>query len=588
MTIKECVLLALCAIVNCVNGLPANTYRTEKGLICYLCPPGKFFVRDCSLDYETAICSPCPNGYYIAISSVAERCQPCSSVCPNTNYESPDDQPEIITVNCTSATDIQCECKPGFWRESGFNGMCRRAKLCEEGRGVKALATGNSDTVCEHCEPGQTFSNMSSANEKCRPCTQCDALMYVGRVCLPNRDTECILHSTIITTKTTTSLNKHGAQKTLHLGIGLGFGTLFFAGIVIVGVWCRVRRKRKHAYRSSSKDQLSSSKRTHSSESDLDSTSKDDGFNENLSKTSALRESDHCISGPSGDRGILKKEKDNTLSQCMMDIYRDKMLSVGAIVRSNEVVGTGFRVGKQCIVTALHVVMEIIDPRKCGEHNFSKLKKASIVFSDNPFDPSARHYNFSAESFYFYEDLDVAILEIPHPDGMLPKKLTLRKEPVDLVDTVSLIGYGHPGNSNKHFENSCQILYSNSHEINCAHTVFRKNIDKFRTGLLRGYDSSMVERGYQGHDSPHLILMHCFMEHGASGSPILACVNPSEGIVEVVGVLTRGFPEFYFCLDKRHKYYLPDNCRFEAGPRMTSIYERMTSQSNEIMADLFG
>ncbi|KAH3778455.1 hypothetical protein DPMN_179914 [Dreissena polymorpha] len=264
------------------------------------------------------------------------------------------------------------------------------------------------------------------------------------------------------------------------------------------------------------------------------------------------------------------------------------MCSVGAIVRSNEVVGTGFRVGKRSIVTALHVVMEIIDPRKCGEQNFFKLEEASVVFTDNPLDPSARHYNFSANGLYFDKDLDFAFLKIAHPNGNLPKKLTLRKEPFKRVDTVSLIGYGHPGNPNKHFENSCQIIYRNSRAIDIAHTVFHQNIDRFRAGLLQTYDRSMVEKGYQGYDSQHLILMHCFMEHGASGSPILACVNPSAGIVEVVGVLTRGFPEFYFCLDKRHKHYLPDNCRFEAGSRMTSIYERMTSLPKEIMADFFG
>ncbi|KAH3778473.1 hypothetical protein DPMN_179932 [Dreissena polymorpha] len=583
--------------MKCANCLWAITYTADSGLTCYLCPPGMFFVKDCSQDYETAVCSPCPNGHYKAIYGKADKCQPCSSVCPNTNYESPADQPEIITANCTSTTDIKCECKPGFWREGVFHGMCRRSKLCEEGHGVKALATGNADTICEPCEPGQTFSNKSSASEKCQPCTKCDALMYVGRACQPKRDTECILLSTLFTTESTTSPNTQESHNTLYLGIGLGLGALVFAGVVIISlVWW----KRNHAARSSSKDQHSSSESTHSSESDLGPTSKNDGFNA-MSETSTLNgghnilsnlscpvESDHCISGPSVDRGILKKEKDNTLSQSMMDIYCDVMLSVGAIIRSNEVVGTGFRVGKQYIVTARHVVMEIIDPRKCGAQIFSKLKEASIVFTDNPLDPSAMHYNFNAESFYFDKDLDFAILEIAHTDGMLPKKLTLRKEPFNRVDTVSLIGYGHPGNPNKHFENSCQIIDINSRAIDIAHTVFRQNIDIFREGLLQTYDRSMVDNGYQGYESQHLILMHCFMEHGASGSPILACVNPSAGIVEVVGVLTRGFPEFYFCLDKRHKNYLPDNCRFEAGSRMESIHERMTGLPNEMMADLFG
>ncbi|KAH3778469.1 hypothetical protein DPMN_179928 [Dreissena polymorpha] len=230
--------LILIAYLNSAYGVPTDTYRTDKGVICYLCPPGKFFVRDCSLDYDSAVCSPCPNGHYIGFNNQAYKCQPCSTVCPNTNYESFDDQPEIITANCTSISDIVCECKLEFWRESGYRGMCRRAKKCKEGYGVSAQATGYSDTICEACETGQTFSNTTSATDACLPCSKCYDHTYIRNDCRTDRDTECIL---LTTTEFTT---RKDASRELQQGLGLGVGIPVLVACGLILVFCFIRRKR--------------------------------------------------------------------------------------------------------------------------------------------------------------------------------------------------------------------------------------------------------------------------------------------------------------------------------------------------------
>jgi hypothetical protein len=55
----------------------------------------------------------------------------------------------------------------------------------------------------------------------------------------------------------------------------------------------------------------------------------------------------------------FKKAHDNTLSEQLVDNMSVKMKSVGAIVSSNIVIGTVFRVGSKYVMTALHVVKRI-------------------------------------------------------------------------------------------------------------------------------------------------------------------------------------------------------------------------------------
>ncbi|KAH3769968.1 hypothetical protein DPMN_171247 [Dreissena polymorpha] len=289
--------------------------------------------------------------------------------------------------------------------------------------------------------------------------------------------------------------------------------------------------------------------------------------------------------------GHLKKEFDDSLSQTMMDIYLQNMKSVGAIMCFNQTYGTGFRVGTKYIATAKHVISTILDPRRSGKENISHLQQASIVFSDLPNEPSATKYYFS--QFYYYDqELDVAVLEISNADGMMPRGLRLRKEFFCRADTdiVSIVGYGHPNqkNQNKYFEYRCPVVDSDSQAVCAAQAFVRQKQAVLKNGLLKGYPFSVVDAGYKGYDAPYRMLLHCFMEHGASGSPILACINPSAGIVEVVGVLTCGMPDFFFCLKQEFRYLIPSKYRFEAGSRMSAIYESMkVYQKQDLAADLF-
>ncbi|CAO2577716.1 Tumor necrosis factor receptor superfamily member 5, partial [Lemmus lemmus] len=74
----------------------------------------------------------------------------------------------------TSDTDTVCACKEGQHCTSKECLRCVSHTSCGPGFGVKQMATGTADTVCEHC-PAGFFSSVSSTSEKCRPWTSCEA-----------------------------------------------------------------------------------------------------------------------------------------------------------------------------------------------------------------------------------------------------------------------------------------------------------------------------------------------------------------------------------------------------------------------------
>ncbi|KAH3711193.1 uncharacterized protein LOC127857538 [Dreissena polymorpha] len=294
--------------------------------------------------------------------------------------------------------------------------------------------------------------------------------------------------------------------------------------------------------------------------------------------------------------GNFKKSNDDSLTQTMLGIYHNMMESVGAIMAHNYVFGTGFRVGSKYIMTAKHVITDILDPYRSGVITDQYMQDAHISFSDLPTVPSDLDYKFK-QVCYFNEKLDIAILEILNPDQRLPNKLPLRRDNLPDIEYVSLFGYGHPNNPRKHWDQRCQIIYPNFECLRSAlafkekrHQDLIQNLDRNYVVRLRSKNenpAAVVEKGYLGYDEPHKLLIHAFLEHGASGSPMLACVNPAAGIVQVVGVFTHGIPEFYFCLSDTGKSIIPNEFRFEAGTRMTFIFQDMCREHVSLAQDIF-
>ncbi|KAG8443461.1 hypothetical protein GDO86_012021 [Hymenochirus boettgeri] len=77
-------------------------------------------------------------------------------------------------------------CESGLYTTSG-----KCCSLCPPGFGV-AVPCGVSDTKCEPCAPGSTFSHVSSATAQCQHCSSCHtAPLTMESSCTADRDTMC-------------------------------------------------------------------------------------------------------------------------------------------------------------------------------------------------------------------------------------------------------------------------------------------------------------------------------------------------------------------------------------------------------------
>ncbi|XP_006158602.1 tumor necrosis factor receptor superfamily member 5 isoform X2 [Tupaia chinensis] len=137
----------------------------ENGQCCNLCQPGERLVNDCTALTDTE-CLPCGKDEFLDTWNREPRCHQHRYCDPNLRLR--------VQTKGTSKTDTTCTCVEGQYCTSSVCERCAPHSLCLPGFGVKQIATGDSDTICEPCLDG-FFSNVSSASEKCRPWTSCEA-----------------------------------------------------------------------------------------------------------------------------------------------------------------------------------------------------------------------------------------------------------------------------------------------------------------------------------------------------------------------------------------------------------------------------
>ncbi|XP_052231665.1 uncharacterized protein LOC127845059 isoform X2 [Dreissena polymorpha] len=224
-------LLRACVVLYWIQ-CDASMYYEHNNMTCIMCTPGSHWVGHCLTDGASAKCVPCPDNHYLPYDNRAYSCQACRISCRNQNHEDESVQREVIVQPCTTISDLKCQCKEGFWRKSGAYGVCLLVSTCDQGQGVKTKATPNSDTVCEDCIDGETFSNVSSTTEQCLACSTCGTDEIDQRSCTSTEDTICALW---VTTD----------RKELIWGLGVGISLLVVVFVTIgVGlcVCCCCRR----------------------------------------------------------------------------------------------------------------------------------------------------------------------------------------------------------------------------------------------------------------------------------------------------------------------------------------------------------
>ncbi|ELR55106.1 Tumor necrosis factor receptor superfamily member 5 [Bos mutus] len=154
--------------LTAVHSEPATACGEKQypvnSLCCDLCPPGQKLVNDCTEVSKTE-CQSCGKGEFLSTWNREKYCHEHRYCNPNLGLR--------IQSEGTLNTDTTCVCVEGQHCTSHTCESCTPHSLCLPGFGVKQIATGLLDTVCEPCPLG-FFSNVSSAFEKCHRWTSCE------------------------------------------------------------------------------------------------------------------------------------------------------------------------------------------------------------------------------------------------------------------------------------------------------------------------------------------------------------------------------------------------------------------------------
>uniref|UniRef100_A0A8I3P6H0 Tumor necrosis factor receptor superfamily member 5 n=1 Tax=Canis lupus familiaris TaxID=9615 RepID=A0A8I3P6H0_CANLF len=121
-------------------------------------------VNDCLHTIDTE-CTRCQTGEFLDTWNAERHCHQHKYCDPNLGLH--------VEKEGTSETDTTCTCDEGLHCTNAACESCTMHSLCPPGLGVKQIATGISDTICDPCPIG-FFSNVSSALEKCHPWTSCE------------------------------------------------------------------------------------------------------------------------------------------------------------------------------------------------------------------------------------------------------------------------------------------------------------------------------------------------------------------------------------------------------------------------------
>ncbi|XP_069845988.1 tumor necrosis factor receptor superfamily member 5 isoform X1 [Dipodomys merriami] len=132
---------------------------------CDLCPPGKKLASECT-EFTQTHCLQCGKGEFSDTWNRETRCHQHRYCDSNLGLQ--------LLRKGTAEKDAFCTCEKGLHCLGRACESCELHTLCGPGFGVKQIATNMTDTVCEPCPVG-FFSNDSSASEKCRPWTSCEA-----------------------------------------------------------------------------------------------------------------------------------------------------------------------------------------------------------------------------------------------------------------------------------------------------------------------------------------------------------------------------------------------------------------------------
>ncbi|XP_053403015.1 uncharacterized protein LOC128558199 isoform X2 [Mercenaria mercenaria] len=301
--------------------------------------------------------------------------------------------------------------------------------------------------------------------------------------------------------------------------------------------------------------------------------------------------SKHRQNDDAKDLHEFKKDIDDTDTQAEVISKKDSMMSCGALIYKNKVAGTVFRVGAFFVMTAFHVIRDIIkDPTGKRRYVYSRLENSNDVtvnFNGSILHPSRRRFRLKHR--FHDEQLDVAILEIMDITDLedIPKGLLLWKYDIVHLEVkkISMIGFGHAGNPYEKYSETCEIIQDFQKRYREALASLSNNRQEYIDDLQRSRkDPSFVDFGYANLDSQDFIKFDCFMTNGLSGGPILKIDGNST---KVIGIVLGGKPDFYYQLSTKKQHSFEKRYLFEVGMKMQMIYEKIVSKDRALAEQIF-
>ncbi|XP_069115264.1 uncharacterized protein [Argopecten irradians] len=274
----------------------------------------------------------------------------------------------------------------------------------------------------------------------------------------------------------------------------------------------------------------------------------------------------------------FRKQTDNTHDARIIDVWFRARESIGHIqgTKSGETCGgTGFRVGKDYIMTAYHVAANLAKEHDSDDEDWSLLD-AEDVFIEFKFPKQyvGEQFQFKPKLILGDKKLDYAILKLK-PRTMhqleIPKPFT-KFQKIHYDELFSLLGFPQIPND--------QIMQFDS-DIVLFDLYAKDNANR------RGYmmeDNGKAKQGYKGIRGEGKVLFDCWVQHGASGAPgIVVGKNFEEPVCTLM--LSRGFPVYAFTKGVN----VPRNEMIEQGITMEHIAKDIGRKSGkELKRKIFG
>ncbi|KAL3861898.1 hypothetical protein ACJMK2_007912 [Sinanodonta woodiana] len=254
--------------------------------------------------------------------------------------------------------------------------------------------------------------------------------------------------------------------------------------------------------------------------------------------------------------------------------------SVGIII-SPTACGTGFRIGVDYVMTAKHVVDQIIKATPIvltqGTRPSEELRlRNTDVYIDFSHERNGQQgdgnhrFTFEPDIIYANDSLDTVILKLkPNRKNYPPPVINFTQ-----LSEQTHQGYfiGHPRADIKRTDRYKRVMLT-PHDIIAA---------KIWSQHQAGVD------GFIGIDNPGRVLLHCSFGKGASGAPgFWMC--PNDGQAYVVMMLVRGYPDWYY--DEKHpaamKVGVPSNHLVEQGVPMESIFKDLKENAYHLWEEIF-